>query len=313
MLFTKLFMLTCLQADPVLLDRTEAFVNKDLILTSDVSHFRRTLPLRAQLDPMFAGSTISARGSSATQGEVTAFLIDDSMISQTFPVSNSEVESEINNIQINNKIGRTQLKATLKEQGYEFSDYYDLIKSSLSKKSLIDREIRSRVFISDDDVKNYFYNHQVAKSGVGNYSYKIQIIRATVANYKSAAGAKETLQRASQAIRAGEVFSEIAKRFSDDPSATTGGELGVFTEDEMNPQIRSQVMKLKIGETSEVLGDEKSSFFIIRLADLKTGQEEKLEKSKEEIRNQLMVTEFQHQIQLWIERKRADSYIYIAK
>lgn len=313
MLWNLLFAFSFLHAEPVLIDRTEAFVNKELVLTSDVSHFRRTLPLRSQLDPMFAGSSISGKGSAATLAEVTAFLIDESMISQAFPVSSSEIESEINNIQVTNKITRTQLRATLKEQGFDFSDYSDLIKSSLSKKALIDREIRSRVFISDDDVKNFFYNNHLAKAGIGNFSYRIQIVRATVSNYKSAAGAKETLQRATQAIRAGEAFSEIAKRFSDDPSATTGGELGVFTEDEMNPQIKNQVKKLKIGETSEILGDDKSSYFILRLADLKTGQEEKLERMKEEIRNQLMVSEFQHQIQLWIERKRADSYIYIAK
>ena len=312
-MFTLFLALTTLQAAPVLVDRTEAFVNKELILTSDVTQFKKTLALRSQLDPMFAGSSISAKGSQATIGEIVSFLIDESMISQAFPVSSAEAESEINNILSANKITRTQLKATLKEQNFEFSDYYELIKASLAKKSLIDREIRSRVFISDDDVKNYFYNHHLSQAGIGNYSYRIQIIRATVSNFKSAQGAKETVQRAVQAIRAGEVFAEVSKRFSDDPSATSGGELGTFTEDEMSPIIKSNIKKMKIGETSEILGDDKSSYFVLRLADLKTGQEEKLTKMRDEIKNQLMVSEFQHQISLWIERKRSDSYIYVAK
>lgn len=296
-----------------LVDRTEAFVNKNLILSSDITQFRKTLPLRTQLDPMFNGSSLSARGSAATRSEIVQFLIDEALISQNFPATDSEVEQEINTIQSANRINRSSLKATLKEQGFDFSDYYDLIKVSLSKKNLIDREIRSKVFISDDDVKNYFLNHYLPKTGSAGYSYRLQIIRVNMKNFKQPAAAKEVLMRAMQAVKAGESFAEVAKRFSDDPTGTSGGEVGTFTKEDLTSQIYEQIKNLKIGETTDILEEkDRSSYFFFRLADLKTGHEDQLAKMKEEIRGQLMLGEFQHQIQLWIQRQRSNSYIHLA-
>ena len=57
------------------LDRLEASVNSSLILTSDVSKFRETLPLRAQLDPLFGGTPIAAQGPKVPKGHAVEFLI----------------------------------------------------------------------------------------------------------------------------------------------------------------------------------------------------------------------------------------------
>jgi len=312
MLLALLALLTQSHAQTLLLDKIEASVNKSLILSSDITQFRKTLALRAQLDPLFSGTTLAAKGKSSTQSEISQFLIDELIIAEAFPVTDAEVEQEISTIQSNNKITRAVLKNSLKEQGYDFDDYYRLIKVSLSKKNLIDREIRSKVFISEDDAKNKFLNEYLAKSGGSGFSYKIQIISVSTKNFQQPSAAKETALRAYQALKAGDHFPEVAKRFSDDPSAANGGELGTFTEDEMAPQIKEQIKKLKIGEISAVLGDEKTSFFILRLADVKSGQEDHFNKVKDEIRNQMMVVEFQHQISLWIQRQRQNSFIHLA-
>lgn len=45
-----------------LIDRLEASVNAAPILRSDIINARRLLPLRSQLDPLFAGSSLAKRG-----------------------------------------------------------------------------------------------------------------------------------------------------------------------------------------------------------------------------------------------------------
>ncbi len=296
-------------ASSILLDRIEASVNKTPILYSDVLAFKRSLVLRTQLDPLFAGTSLAARGSQAKNSEIVEFLIDEKIISQQFPVSDTDVETEINRVQSNNKIDREKLKRELLSQGFSFDDYFALMKSSATKRNLIDRDISTKVLISEEDVKNHFYNHYANNSSAPR-SYQVQIITLTKNSYKAAAAAKEATQKAYRQLLSGEPFEEVAKRFSDNASASAGGDLGELTEDQMSPQIRKELKKLKLGQISGVLGDLKGGFFILKLSGIKTNQDDQYSKMKEEILNQLKTAEFQHQITLWLERERQKAFIH---
>ena len=302
-------------ADPVraaVADRLEASVNSSIILLSDLRRFRDVLKLRAQLDPLFAGTPVAAKGTAATDLEIVEFLINERLISQQFQIPDTEVEQEINSIQSNNHIDRTALKSALKEQGFSFDDYFDLIRASVSKRNLIDRDIRTKVTISDDDIKNYFYNHYSRNSAIP-IAYHMQLISVSTKSFKSSAAAREAAERALQALKAGEAFDEVAKRASDHPTASTGGDLGTLTDDQMAPAIREQVKGLKIGQVSPVFGTAKAGgFYIIKLVDVKSSYSDRYEKAKDEIRNQLYAGEYQHQIQLWIERQRQSAFIHRA-
>jgi peptidyl-prolyl cis-trans isomerase SurA len=296
-------------AAPVLLDRLEASVNSNLILLTDVRKFRDTQKLRRQLDPLFAGTNVATKGTSAPTSEVTEFLVDEKLITQAFPVTDAEVENEINSIQSNNHISRDQLKSALQDQGFSFDDYFELIRSSAAKRNLIDRDIRTKVTISDDDVKNYFFNHY-AKSANTPSAYHLEIITVSPKNYKTPAAAKEVAQRALNDVKGGEPFEEVAKRSSDGPTASTGGDLGVVSDEQISPAIRDQVRKLKIGQVSEVFGSPQSGYNLIKLVDVRTADNERYEKMKDEIRGQLTAAEYQHQIQLWLERQRQTAFIH---
>lgn len=299
------------QAAPILLDRLEASVNSDLILFSDIRQFRKTEKLRGQLDPLYSGTAIAAKGDNARDSEITEFLIDERLISQQFPVGDPEVEQEINSIQATNRIERETLKKALTQQGFTFEDYFELIRTSAAKRNLIDREIRMKVAITDNDIKNYFYNKLTNQQGAVR-SFQLKIIHISPKSYKTLQAAIEASQRAIHAIREGETFEEVAKRFSDHPSASSGGDLGTLTEPEMSPEIREQVKKLQIGQVSDVFGNSSSGFYILKLIDVQSGESAQLEKIKEEIRNHLLAAEYQHQIALWLERQRQNAFIHRA-
>jgi parvulin-like peptidyl-prolyl isomerase len=119
------------------------------------------------------------------------------------------------------------------------------------------------------------------------------------------------IERAKSQVTGGEAFEEVAKSMSDDTSATNGGDLGALTEDQMSPAIRDALKKLRIGETSSVLGDQKSRFFLLKLVDITSSETERYKQMKEEIRNQLAASEYQRQIQLWLDRQRQTASIHL--
>jgi peptidyl-prolyl cis-trans isomerase SurA len=294
------------------IDGLEASVNGSLILASDMARFRKTVRLRQQLDPLFTGTAVASAGANATAEEIQQFLIDEKIISQQFPVTDADVEQEINSIQSNNHIDRAGLKSALHDQGFSFDEYFELIRSSASKRNLIDRDIRTKVTVSDDDVKNYFLNHYAQDGGGGEKTYSIKIILISPASYKTPAAAHDVAEKTLKDIQGGEAFEEVAKRVSDDASASAGGDLGALTDEQMSPLIRNEVKKLQVGQVSPVIGSGKGGFFIIKLIDEKAGESPRLAKQREEIRQQLISAEYQHQIQLWLQRQRQASFIHLA-
>ena len=299
------------QAAPVVIERLEAAVNQSLILQSDLSRFRKTTSLRAQLDPLFAGTPVAEKGEAASTDEIIRFLIDEALISQAFEVTDAEVETEITSILAGNRLGREQLKDALKARGFRFEDYFELIRISVSKRNLIDRDIRTKVTISDDDVKNYFYNHYSKKSEIPA-NYKLKLIHINPANYRSPEAARETAERALREIRGGETFEEVAKRVSDDPSAQSNADFGTFSSDQMAPLVRQQIAGLQLGQVSPVFGDAKAGYFILKIVDILSGENDRLDRMKEEIRGQIAAGEYQRQIQLWLDRQRQVAYIHLA-
>ncbi len=304
------FIFSTLPAQALTLDRLEATVNSSVVLLSDVVDFRKTVGLRTQLDPLFAQSSLARKAAQLTDAEIVHFLIDERIIMQEFVVNDSEVEQEINSIQATNRLTRPALKSFIQSQGFRFEDYYELIRSSLSKRNLIDRDIRTKVVISDEDIQNRLNirgsEHQVPGA------FHLKLVLVTPKNFKSASATKKALEGWLTEIRSGRPFEEVAKDYSEHPSSTSGGDLGFVSEEDLAPGLKRAVQGLKPGQISKVHGDAKEGFFIVKLENLQTKPDEKLQKLREDVRNQLAGSEYQRQITLWLERNRAKAYIHLA-
>ncbi len=311
-LVMSVFLVAPAHAAPIVLDRLEASVNSGLVMLSDVNKFRHTTKLRLQIDPLFKGTSVASAGEKAPLNEIVEFLIDERMILQKFPIADSEVEQRINNIQAENHIDRNSLKSAIAHEGFSFDDYFEMIRVGWSKKSLISNEIQAKVNISDDDVKNFYFNNYT-KSSSTPLSYHLKIISVSNNNFKTPQAAKETALRAIKALKSGDTFEEVAQRFSDHPSASSGGDLGTVQEDQVAPAVRDQVKKMEIGKTSDLLGGPSTGgYFILKLIDVNSGDKDRFDKMKEQIREQLYAAEYQHQVSLWLERQRQSSYIHRA-
>ena len=288
------------------IDRLEAVVNKRPIFKSDVEKFRKLVGLRVKIDPLFAASPMSKK-STFSDEEIVQFLLNEELISQKYPVADPEVEQEINGIQTNLKIDRDGLKQAIAAEGYTFDDYLKLMKLSIAKKQLLEREIRSKAAVSEDDLKNEFNKTQFSTKDFHG-SFHLFIIRLSKKNFKTAPLAKESAQKALDSIQKGDTFETVAKSISDDESAASGGDLGFLSYADLSPSLQSEVKHLGVGKLSSVLDDGKS-FYLLRVTEVKADTENGFEKEKEQIRAHLMEDEFQHQIALWLDRQRSINYI----
>jgi peptidyl-prolyl cis-trans isomerase D len=77
-------------------------------------------------------------------------------------------------------------------------------------------------------------------------------------------------------------FAALARQYSDDPSASEGGDLGYFSRGEMDPALEKAVFSLGKGEISPVVRT-RYGFHVVKVEDVQGAKTKRLDEVKEEI------------------------------
>lgn len=112
-------------------------------------------------------------------------------------------------------------------------------------------------------------------------------------------------------VMAGENFHEIAKSYSDLPSAADGGDIGVFKRDELSQTMQTGLKGLRPGEVSMIIENGNSLQFF-KLISSKSGNvitQAPLETVRDEIRTLLMDQHLKEKFENWVTQLREISYV----
>ena len=295
-------------AQAALVDRLEAAVNQRIVLHSDVDRLKRTVVLRRDLDPFFRSSPLARKGT-VTSAEALELLIEEALILDAFPVTDAEVEQQIQQTLARTQTTKSELRKELTSKGFQYEDYVEIIRVALAKRRLAEQEIQAKVYVTDQDIRNYYYNHYPDKASL---QYHIHLIQIDPSNYKSSSAAQSFARDLKSRLEAGDSFEDLAKNHSDHPSGPGGGDLGFLGLDEMNKAIADQVKTLQVGNTSAVFGDTKSGYFILRVTDIRSGDDRRLKELYSQIQSELAGREYERQLRLWLERAHNKAHIHHA-
>jgi peptidyl-prolyl cis-trans isomerase SurA len=170
-----------------------------------------------------------------------------------------------------------EFQRKLKDAGLTVDDLKGDIRRQLSIQKLLNREVVSKISISDQDIAD-FYNKNRAQFNVAEPQFHISQIVITprpdpaVHNRKndkatSEVEAKRKAAMLEQKLSGGADFAQLAMDYSEDSTAATGGDLGFIPESSLNqsdPVLKRSVLSMKVGEVSQPIAD-KGGFRILRL------------------------------------------------
>jgi peptidyl-prolyl cis-trans isomerase SurA len=157
-----------------------------------------------------------------------------------------------------------EFQRQLKERGVTVEDLKNTVRRELSIQKLINREVVSKVAISDQDIAD-FYNANRPQFNVAEPQYRIAQIVVTprkepqIRNRKNddasnEAEAQRKVKMLVDRLNSGADFSQLAMDYSEDMnSAATGGDLGYVPESSLNqsdPALKKLVISLKPGQVS---------------------------------------------------------------
>jgi peptidyl-prolyl cis-trans isomerase SurA len=171
-------------------------------------------------------------------------------------VEETSVDMAEQNLARQNRIDVAELRRRLAADGIPLTQFRDELRDQLLLTRLRERELESRVRVSDLEVDQFLAQLQ---SGNDPASIEINLAHILVAIPENATeaqvgNARAKAQRVMERARAGEDFSRLAREFSDAPgAATNGGVVGMRTADRYPPLFYQAVAALPDGGVSDIV------------------------------------------------------------
>lgn len=100
--------------------------------------------------------------------------------------------------------------------------------------------------------------------------------------------ARQRIDEALQTLKGGADFAAIAKEYSNDPTASTGGELSEWLYDEhLDPVLKDNIFKLKTDEISDVFEYE-GGYYVVKMRQKEDQKQKTFEEVKEQLKEALL-------------------------
>ena len=310
----------CLQISTIatgkMVDKVVAVVNDDIITLSELED--ETTSIYKTLAKKDSSENLLEAMDKAREIALDK-IIDRTLMEQkanqfNLSVTEEEIDTAVERMKSNMSLNSTHFRQKLEQSGMSEEQYRGKLRDNILQSKILSVDVRSKIAITDEMVLDYYDRHYTSRVNEGDY-YLLQIGFSWEDNeLEEKTGKTGTLnlaERIYNLAKNGQDFKTLAKKFSDLPSASDGGDIGVFTLDEMAPAMRSAVKDLKPGEISSIVALPSGYQFFKLLS----GEDKAIvvtssyEASKDEIRDTLYEIKMKEAYQVWVKKLKQSAYI----
>jgi len=237
-----------------------AKVNGKKILRADVEKYYKNQTAQSPQPP-------SPEEAESLRLAILKQLIDDEIMLQRAEkdgllATEEEVNSKLNEVKA--PYTQEQFQERLKERGLTEDDLKREFRRNITIEKVINKEITSKITISDSDITAYYNAHKAEFNLVEPRYHLAQIVVTSTPGESGSvknkalneADARKKIQMVENRLESGEDFATVAMNYSEDPStASNGGDMGFIPESAIksDPTAREIVAKLKVGQASSVI------------------------------------------------------------
>jgi len=179
--------------------------------------------------------------------------------------TDEEVDREVNKVKA--PYTQEQFDQKLKDKKITLDDFRRDLRRSLTVDKVLNKEVTSKINITDQDVSDYYNAHKGEFNLIEPQYHLAQIYVSPLPNpqvhnlkndkAQNEADARKKIQMLSNRLDSGDDFATLAMNYSEDSeTSANGGDLGFTPESALqrtDPTTREVVMKLKPGQYSPVI------------------------------------------------------------
>jgi peptidyl-prolyl cis-trans isomerase SurA len=239
-----------------------ATVDGRKIFRSDVDKYYENQVASAQQAPVGEQSTI-------LRLNILRQMIDDEMVMRRAEklgllATEDEVDRKLN--EIKSPYTQEEFDQRLKEKKISLDDFKRDIRRSITVDKVMNKEVSSKINVTDQDITNYFNAHKSEFNLIEPQYHLAQIFVTPAPNpqvhnqnnkAQNEPDARKKIQMINNRLDSGDDFATLAMNYSEDPETSgNGGDLGTIPESSLrntDPGTRDLVMKLKPGQYSSII------------------------------------------------------------
>jgi parvulin-like peptidyl-prolyl isomerase len=294
-------------------DRIVAVVNKDIITlfelekAVDIYLIRIGQPLQAEEKEKIRLETRNV----VLYRMIEEMLIEQQARKTGIVVSDEDAMSSITDMLGRRKTPMENFKEALVREGSSFEQYKEEVKSHLMKVRLAQREVWSKISVSDEEIGEYYSKHRDAYEGEESVRLKqILLVIPPGADYEAKNILRMKAEEILKRLENGEPFEVMAANHSEGPEAPTGGDLRFVDKGSLLPQVDEAAFKLKVNELSPVV-ESSIGFHILMVVDRSGKGSKPLNHIRAEIHEQVANEKLEKKLQDWVQNLKNRSFVDI--
>ncbi len=294
-------------------DRVVAVVNDDIITLSELNQLAKpyadkikTLgyPIEKEREMLFK-----------VRDDMLNQLIDQKLTDQEIKrfkisVNEKELDAAVERVKEINYYTDEELRQELAGQGLNMEEYRKSVKEQILRAKLVNREIKSKVVITRQDVKSYYEAHSDKYCGEKKYRLQNIIMKTPpFADEVKRFSIQKRMEAVLAKLKAGQPFKEMAKSYSESSGSC---DLGLFAINELSPQLQEAIKGLGAGEFTSVL-DTDYGYQIFYISEVVDSPGKSLEEVTVEIEEKLFREIVDKKFMSWLDDLHKKSHIKIIK
>jgi len=293
------------------IEQIVAQVNNDIITLTE--YHREKANLYREMSNRFKGEDLKKRFDEVSK-QILPAMIDELLLTQKAKEfgMDADLELEANayleeTMQQHNIPNLEALKEEMSRSGVNFNDYFSQMQRMILSNRIKGAIVRQRVKIMSPEVEQYYRDHLAEFSQPEQYDLQ-EIVLYT--KEKDPAKVRESMMGIYNELKNGQSFEDLAKSFSEGPTASEGGKIGMFSVNTLSPVISNAIRPLDPGQYTGILQLD-FGFEIIKVLGKTASVQRQLSDVYKDIEDILFRKRLEPVIKDYLKEIRGQSYINV--
>lgn len=181
-------------------------------------------------------------------------------------IDEAELDRAVANVAQQNQLTLPQLRERLRREGMDYGRFRGSLRDQLVAERVRERELQSRIRISDEEIDKLIAQRRAAGTGAGEFN-----IAQILIGVPEGAGATVEAERKARAeaalarIKVGQSFEAVAREVSEDTNKAAGGALGLRPVERLPDVFVAAVRDLEPGQVAPTVLRTGAGFHVLKL------------------------------------------------
>jgi peptidyl-prolyl cis-trans isomerase SurA len=291
-----------------------ARVNDQIITRSDVERAQQ------EFDQQSQGQGLSPADVAEHQKNLLRDLIDQQLLlskgKELDINADAQVITQLDEIRKENHFASMEdLEKAAQQQGVSFEDFKANIRNNIISQQVVRDEVGRRLQFTHADAVKYYNAHKA--DFTQQESVKLsEILIATsapdgqVPDDATVAAAKAKADDVAAKLKAGASFDDLAKKFSNGPTAAQGGDLGEFKRGALAPALEEKTFVLPAGGVTDPIRT-RQGFVLLKVTAHTPGGVQPMADVENDVEEAVYMAQMQPALRAYLTQLREEAYIDI--